>query len=330
MPRSNASVLINRIWSKVTMPGKTAEKLEHKLKTAAEIMGVSIEKAEARIRQRAIAGLPNQALALGLPDLDILGVERVSQELMRIDLKRGRTFFGHRSEQKEYLMYHLLKSAIPDTVTGDAFKLALDVQRRYITPSMPSYMPKGGILIEGGCFTGLRAIGWHDALGGDCRIIAVEIGEPNVEIMRMNIDANKLSDRITPVHAGLWRENGTMEQRHAFTTRRFLEETDRWQGHMKYAETVETLTIDTLLDRNNIDVADYMNIQVNGAEIEVLKGFKNLDRIKVLGVAAYYSKGDKRNVDAVRELMTGRGCRVMHESSIGRITFATPKWTKQV
>jgi FkbM family methyltransferase len=301
------------------------DKLTQKAAVAAEILGYSVEKTQRFLERRALAALPISELPIRLPDLDIDAVERIGTDLIRIDLKRGRTFFGHRSEQKEYLLYHMFRPIIPAVVDGAAYKLALDIQRRYLGPSLPDYMPKGGIFIEGGCFTGLRAMRWHDALDGDCRIIAVEIGAPNVEIMRMNLEANGIT-AITPVHAGLWREDGEMEQKHAFTTRRFLEETDRWAGHMKFSEKVETLTIDTLLDRNQIDVADYMNIQVNGAEIEVLKGFKNLHRIKVLGVAAYYSKeeGGPKNVELVRELMVGRGCRVIGESAAGRITFATP------
>lgn len=308
------------------LPGRRAEKLKRKLDVASEISGSSAEKLRTTIMQRAIAGLPNRALPFGLPDLEVAAVDRVGTDLMRLELKRGRTFFGHRSEGRQYLWHQLMKPVIPKEIDGDAFKLALDVQQRYFGQApLPAYMPKGGTFIEGGCYTGLKAMAWHDACEGDCRVVAVEIGAPNVEIMRMNIEANGIS-AIEPVHAGLWRENGEMEQKHAFTTRRFLEQTDRWAGHMKFSEKVETQTIDTLLDRSGIDVADYMNIQVNGAEIEVLKGFRDLDRIKVLGVAAYYSQDGRKNVDAVRELMVGRGCRVISESRVGRITLVTPKW----
>lgn len=304
------------------------ERLGRKLAAAAEIFGLSVEETERLVSRRAVATLPNRLLPLHLPDLDVKAVERISPDMVRIDLKRGRTFFGHRSEQKQYLWHHLFKQAIPKGIDGDAFKLALDIQTRYLNDTpLPPYMPKGGTFIEGGCFTGLKAMNWHDALDGDCRIVAVEIGEANVEIMRMNLGANALT-AITPVHAGLWREDGEMEQQYAHTTRRFLEETDRWAGHMKRSEKVQTLSIDTLLDRQEIEVADYMNIQVNGAEVEVLKGFRNLDRIKVLGVAAYYAKdkGGPKNVEIVREMMVARGCRVVSESPAGRITFATPKW----
>ncbi len=277
----------------------------------------------------AINALPNKPQPFHLPSLDINTVERIGTDIIKIQLKNGRVFFGHRSEERQYLWYSLFKTIIPKIVDADSLKLALDIQTRYFKKDDMKYLPKGGTFIEGGCFTGLKAINWHDKLEGDCKIIAVEIGKPNFEIMKMNIEANDIKN-IKPVNAGLWSENGYMEQKLSHSTRRFLEKTDQWEKSMKYSEKVETLTIDSLLDQNEVEIADYMNVQVNGAELEVMKGITNLNRIKVFGIASYYSKKGIRNRDLLKNLLISKGCSLLQEGILGRLTFVTPKWKEEI
>jgi FkbM family methyltransferase len=303
---------------------KKAETLRAKLAVAATMCGMTPAATAELLGERAIAAMPNVPFDPSFRDLDVKECRRIGDDLMRIDLTRGRTFFGPRSERKEYLFHHLLKRFVPESISADAFKLAMDINTRYLRGTPPPFIGKGSVLIEGGCYTGLKAMQWHDTFGGDCRIVAVEIGQSNFELMRMNVAANGMGKAIMPVHAGLWRESGTGTQRHNFTTRRFLEATDRWEGDMVESEDVRLTTIDDLLDASEIDVADYLNIQVNGAEIEVLKGLTQLDRVKSIGVAAYYAKGESRNADVVRSMILAQGCTIVYDVN-GRIEYVTPR-----
>jgi FkbM family methyltransferase len=260
-----------------------------------------------------------------LQKLDIQECERVGDNLVRIKLAKGRIFFGHRSEAKQYRLFNLLQPYLPEIVTADAYKLALDIQNRYCPGLRPPFNT-GGDYIEGGCFTGIKAIGWHDTIKGDHRIFAVEIGKSNFDLLKLNIEANGLSDIIFPIHAGLWRESGEGVHKHSFTTRRFLEITDRWADHMTNEEPTRLVSLDDLLDECSIDLAAFLNIQVNGAEIEVLKGLSRLDRVKIVRVAAYYGRGDTRNVDVVRRMLTDVGCEIIAESKLGSLTAVTPGW----
>ncbi|PCJ69292.1 MAG: hypothetical protein COA62_11770 [Rhodobiaceae bacterium] len=298
-----------------------------KLDNFSKIVGMNTEKAIEVLTKRALSRLPNRYSShYLLPDLEIAQCDRVEDNLIRIKLENGRVFFGQRSEAKEYILWNTLKNYLPDIVISDAYKLALDIQRRYFLTAPSASFGSSGVYIEGGCYTGIKAISWHDSLKEPHRIIAVEIGKSNFEILKMNIEANALSDYIIPVHAGLWRESKQGVQKHAFTTRRFLDETDRWAGHMIKEEPVQLLTLDDLLETYDVDVAQFVNIQVNGAEIEVLKGFTKLDKAKVLRIAAYYSKDGVRNADVIRETLVDRGFKIFSESSAGSITALTPKW----
>jgi FkbM family methyltransferase len=303
-----------------------------KLNAASKILGCSPGEAAQVIYNAALAGMPNNPLrAYLLPDLKLKSCERVSEELLRAELANGRVFYGHRSNGKEYLLHQAFQKYLPEIATGDAYKLLLDIQRRYLGGDLPWYMKKGGVYIEGGCFTGMKAIHWYDSSHKPHRILAVEIGQTNSEILKANIVENGLGDAITPVHAGLWSETGEGVQKHSFSTRRFLEATDRWESSMLNEEAVALLTIDDLLDRHEVDVADFLNIQVNGAEIQVLKGFnRTRDRVKVISVAAYYTQDGVKNADVVREQLLSFGCHIIHETPIGRITAAMPAFRDEV
>ncbi len=302
-----------------------------KLKAMADVMGCSEAEASLRILERTLAVLPDRALrAYLLPSLPIEHCERISEELVRIALGDGRVFTGHRSNQKEFFLYQVLSQHLPAAVDGDAYKLALDIERRYYGIPFPWYIPRGGIYVEGGCFTGLKAIRWAD-LGKPRKILAVEIGAANFNVLCTNIADNKLESIITPVHAGLWSSSGNGVQKHDFSTRRFLETTDDWKEQMRHEEQVRLLAVNDLLDENAIDVADYINVQVNGAEIAVLEGALGvLDRIKVIDIAAYYAKDGVKNIDVVTRMLTGAGCTILQRSELGRIAAVTPRFAEEI
>lgn len=304
--------------------------LRKKLKVFAEIIGTSEEKAAIELYRRMFADLPERPLGFFLlPDMKIRACARIAEDLMRLELNNGRAFLGQRSNGKEYALHSAFRRYLPEIVTGDGYKLALDIQRRYMRTELHWYNSGGGVFVEGGCYTGMKAISWHDTSPKPVRIIAVEIGGTNAKILAANIRENRLEDSIKPVHAGLWRETGEGTQKHDFSTRRFLETSDRWEKHMEHEEKVRLLTTGALLDECGVDVADYFNLQVNGAEIEVLGG-ADFDRVKVFGIAAYYSQDGRRNADVVREMLTAKGCTILSESSMGRIAAVTPKFRDEI
>jgi FkbM family methyltransferase len=251
--------------------------------------------------------------------------------LVRIQLADGRSFTGHRSNQKEYLLQQILSHHLPESVDGDAYKLALDIERRYYGTVLQWFFPDRGIYVEGGCFTGMRAIRWHDLAIEPVKILAVEIGKSNCEILRTNIAQNGLSASIVPVHAGLWSESGEGVQKHSFSTRRFLETTDNWREHMRHEERVRLLTVGDLLDECEVEVADFLNLQVNGAEVKVIEGMRrNLDRVKVISVASYYSRDGVKNSEVIEDMLTSAGCTVIHRTEQGRLAVATPKFRDEI
>ena len=209
---------------------------------------------------------------------------------------------------------------IPETVTGDAYKLALDIERRYFGTHLPWFFVKGGTYIEGGCYTGIKALRWHDSARKPKRILAVEIGRNKfLKFFWSNISANNLDGARRSRSRWIVERIG---RRHSeaflFDPVGFFQATDQMgRPDAQHEEPVRLLTIDDLMDQFCVDTADFLNVQVNGAEIEVLKGIrKALDRIKVLSVAAYYSQDDIKNVDVVEKMLTDRGCTILEKRTV--------------
>lgn len=300
-------------------------KLKHKLNHFIEGTGVPRVAAKEVLLRRAIATLPNKNIErFLLPDLEIDFAERLDDDLVAIKLTNGRIFYGQRSEQKQYLIYNFLKPYLPESVDGDCYKLAYDIQDRYCRSSeeLASSLPDKPVMIEGGCFTGIKALNWVDNLNPGL-IVAVEIGKKNYEVLKKNIKENNLEETVIPVHAGLWKENGIGTQKHNFTTRRFLSATDQWKPHMKHEEQVNLLTIDTLIEQHNLDHVDYLNIQVNGAEREVCQGISlSKDKIKQVSIASYYSDDGEQLVDEVIQIMESKGFELSGRLPGGRVSFA--------
>lgn len=303
-----------------------------KISIVARLLGTGHISALREILKAAFTAIPYQPLkSYLLDDLDIAACERVDDDTVAIALKNGRVFLGERSHQREYLYHHLLKDRLPPIVDADSYELAVDIQHRYIDVALPRYCRAGGTFIEGGCYTGMRAIRWHDLCPKPSRILAVELGKRNFELLKANIERNGLADSIVPVHAGLWFETGEGVEKYAHAAMHFLQATDEWQPYMRHEQKVPLLSLDDLLDRYDVGLADYVNIQVNGAELHVLRGIKrNLDRIKVLDIASYYSQGGRRNADDVRALLLQMGCTILSETAAGRICAVTPKFRDEV
>ena len=107
------------------------------------------------------------------------------------------------------------------------------------------------------------------------RIIAVELDEGNAALARRNLEpfAN-----VELVHAGVWIENGEMTyggtQADAFTI---------GEGEKR----ASTLTIETLLEERGLKSADYVKLDVEGAEWPLFQHPSWLGRVKSLGVEVH-------------------------------------------
>jgi FkbM family methyltransferase len=78
-------------------------------------------------------------------------------------------------------------------------------------------------------------------------------------------------------------------------------------------ETVETTTIDRLVESLNIEVIDFLKLDGEGVEPEVMEGMKNSE-VKKIAVDAGRERFGQESIDEVRSLLISNGFEVRVDS----------------
>jgi FkbM family methyltransferase len=97
------------------------------------------------------------------------------------------------------------------------------------------------------------------------RVIGVEMDADNVGLARRNTAV--LGDRSEIVHAAIWKEDSEVS---------YSKSAEEWGYHISGGEdgaasvVVRAIAIDTLMQEAGVDWVDYMKIDIEGAEDEIL------------------------------------------------------------
>jgi FkbM family methyltransferase len=175
-----------------------------------------------------------------------------------------------------------------------------------------TYDPAGGagvtvqpgdtVLDIGGCW-GDTALYFARRAGPEGRVFTFEFDPGNLEIMRMNLALNpELAERIEVVEAALWSESG-VELPFVAGGRMTRVGVGGDGGR---AAAVSTVTLDELVDRIGIERVDFVKMDVEGAELEVIGGADRMLRRSQpkLGLAAYHRDDD---LVTIPEALVGAG-----------------------
>ena len=147
------------------------------------------------------------------------------------------------------------------------------------------------VLDAGGCW-GDTALYFANLAGPGGRVYAFEFDSESLAIMRQNLELNpRLADRVQVVEKALWHGSGE--------TLRFApagQLTSLTGGHAAEGEStaVKTVTIDDFVAGEGIGRVDFVKADVEGAELNVLRGADRClrEHTPELAVAAYHHDGD--------------------------------------
>ena len=98
------------------------------------------------------------------------------------------------------------------------------------------------------------------------KVIAVEPNPDSFQVLRRNVELNGLDDTVYCIHKAASDKNGK-----AFITTDDVQ--SRLTGHGEANYSVETVTLRSLLEAHGIDHVDALQVDVEGAELPVLRGF---------------------------------------------------------
>ena len=145
-----------------------------------------------------------------------------------------------------------------------------------------NFTPKNGdIVIDVGAHIGpytLKASKW---VGLNGKVVAIEASPDNFDILNRNIQLNKLTNVIALNYAAYSKQDKiklylpSKEEKSSYTKYNTIM-TERVHNEKKFVE-IDANTLDYLLQSNGIKhEVNWIKIDVEGAEYEVLKGAKNI------------------------------------------------------
>jgi FkbM family methyltransferase len=252
------------------------------------------------------------------------GLERVHRELLR---ERGTRevddpYFPRLNRYAYALGGRALAVETDETSMLDTFVL-----RQYTYERGPAGVraEPGDLVLDGGGGYGDTALYFASLVGAEGEVIVVEMDPRNRRAIERNLELNpELASRVRVVDAALWEASGVSLSYVAGgkTSRLGVEAaSDR--------ATTETVTLDELLERIGVDRVDFLKLDVEGAELPVLKGAsRTLERLRPkLAIAAYHHGEDLTALPLyLRDL--GLGYRLfLNHISAGRdetVLFASP------
>ena len=145
------------------------------------------------------------------------------------------------------------------------------------------FSPKeGDIVIDVGAHIGPYTLKTSKRVGLNGKVIAIEADPENYDILNRNIQLNKLTNVIAMNYAAYYKEDkiklflpGKREE--SSYTKFYTVMTERAGNEKKYVE-VKANTLDYLLQSTGIKHEDvnWIKIDVEGAEFDVLKGAKSI------------------------------------------------------
>lgn len=301
----------------------------HKLNSLADLRKESLPETLAYIAKNITSRIPNISTQrpLFLEGLDVVETG-MDGHLPYIKLANGRIFFDHPSRVKEMNIFYLIRDKLPKVFSPETYFLGLEVLERYQHGANYKGIPgKGGVIVEAGAYVGYKAIAFADKVRPSGKIIAIESMKDNYDLLVKNIKANNLQDIVLPFWCALWDKSGTMEIKGE--SRQVNTLVDLNGRDYQPICTVPTNTLDNVLSEASVDRVDFLNMQINGAELWALRGLKKFfDLVKIFRIASYYQVkvGDNRMLSAedVCNELEQRGCQIISGRESGNI-FATSK-----
>jgi FkbM family methyltransferase len=158
---------------------------------------------------------------------------------------------------------------------------------------------RGEVMIDLGAHVGAYAIRLAKVVEEKGMIIALEPDFENFAFLKMNVKLNNLRNVITLPIAAYESDGSHIMYRSACTGIHSL--TMIPPKSLESAE-VPTITLDTLVKKFKLDRIDFLKIDVEGAELAVLKGAYNALRI----VKKMYIEAWHENVDAIFKILNAR------------------------
>lgn len=160
-----------------------------------------------------------------------------------------------------------------------------------------SQIKEGMVIIDAGAHIGTFTLLASKMVGEQGKIIAIEPEQNSFLQLTKNLEINKIKN-VIPINIGLSDFNGNkdffVDKESACSS--FILNSDR---QIISKPSIKVKTLDSVLQEINIDKVDFLKIDTEGAELEILKGAKQTiiknPEIKMV-IASYHYPEEKEEV----------------------------------
>jgi FkbM family methyltransferase len=233
----------------------------------------------------------------------ITRIESLEDGSLLVELDSGVKFYaqpdGSQDRMTDFLIRYRKNHLLAQIKGADYFGVFWrELMEQYLDDAYQRYykIKRGDVVVDLGAHIGTFAVRAAKAVGNEGKVIAVEPGIDNLSFLERNVAANELANVII-VPKAVWSKQGRLKL--------FIDPTHQSRHSLLWEKNtfseVEVDTLDNILSELGIKEVDFIKMDIEGAEIEALKGmteaFKN-DNIK-LAIAAYHFFGGKPSYTTV-------------------------------
>ena len=183
-------------------------------------------------------------------------------------------------------------------------------------------LKEGDIVIDAGAFTGDYAVFAAKKVKERGKVIAFEPDSKNRRILIKNLNHEKIKN-VTIIPKGLWSKNTTLILNQSQGLHSFLSGENK--GDKTGSEKVKVVKLDDELRRLNIKRVDFIKMDIEGAEIEAIKGSEKILRQYKprLAIASYHIVNNKTTSIFLEKYLTGLGYKVKSDFPKHLTTYAS-------
>lgn len=172
------------------------------------------------------------------------------------------------------------------------------------------FLRAGDTVVDVGANVGIFTVKAAKRVGDKGRVIAIEPERENLKYLKRNVDANNLKN-VTIIPKAAYNGKGVKKLKvtdvPGWHSLKGIDNFTDYRGPVRY-ENVETDTLDCMLADAGVKTADFIKIDTEGAEVEVLEGAKGIlaSSNPTLSMEVHMAHG-KLNSGAIASFLTGRG-----------------------
>lgn len=172
-------------------------------------------------------------------------------------------------------------------------------------------LKKGDVVIDVGAHIGVFTLKASRLVDSEELVISVEPDPENYAMLLTNIRINSLKS-VIPVRVALMDESGTVKMSRSGDA---ISHSVVLKRSKKYI-LVPALTLDELLGKLGVKRFDFIKIDVEGAELQIMKGSKNnlISNKPSMAIASYHYPGEAKKVVKL----------------LNSLEFGTEKWEEKI